>query len=146
MSQKRYFSIKQLFMSQKRLTKWHQHFLKNSQPIFIKKLKILYIISDHTNSVQTSPACGSNTYHLTYGKTSNVSISNGNIKCPIGKSNSSFTANLPLKLFLSLQKLTLEVFSLSLPHWTTYAEEIWAKSYGSNIYKILSFLTIDWDF
>ena len=29
--------------------------------------------------------------------TSNVSISNGNIKCPIGKS--IFTVNLPLKLF-----------------------------------------------
>ena len=30
-------------------------------------------------------------------ETSNVSISNGNIKCPIGKL--SFAANLPLKLF-----------------------------------------------
>ena len=47
--------------------------------------------------VQIPPACGPNTYQVMYGDTSNVSISNGNIKCPIGKS--IFAVNLPLKLF-----------------------------------------------
>ena len=47
--------------------------------------------------VQISPACGPNTYQRRYGEIFNVSISNGNIKCPIGKS--IFAVNLPLNLF-----------------------------------------------
>ena len=52
--------------------------------------------------VQILPACGRNTYQRMYGETldfqhlSNVSISNGNIKYPIGKS--IFAVNLPSKL------------------------------------------------
>ena len=49
--------------------------------------------------VQTSPACGANTYQIMFGgiRTFNVSISNGNIKCLIGKS--IFALNMPLKFF-----------------------------------------------
>ena len=45
-----------------------------------------------------SQACDPNTYQMMFGETytSNVSISNGNIKCPIGKS--IFVVKLPLKL------------------------------------------------
>ena len=39
--------IKLLFQSQKRLSKWRQHFVKNGKPFFVKKLKILYSL-DHT--------------------------------------------------------------------------------------------------
>ena len=41
------------------------------------------------NFVQISPACSPNAYQIMYGElfqTSDVSVSNGNIKCPIGKS------------------------------------------------------------
>ena len=61
--------------------------------IFDKKHKILYG-SDHTTLFK-SPACGPTTYQIMYGEI--VSISNGNIKCPIGKL--IFALNLPLKLF-----------------------------------------------
>ena len=48
--------------------------------------------------VQISPACGPNTYQLIMQRleTSNISISNGNMKYPIGKS--VFAVSLPLKL------------------------------------------------
>ena len=52
------------------------------------------------NFVLISPACRPNAYQIIYGETFDfqcVSVSNGNIKCSIGKS--FFTANLPLELF-----------------------------------------------
>ena len=49
--------------------------------------------------VQILPVCGPNTYQTMYWEDSgfNVSISNGNIKCQIGKP--IFTVNFPLKLY-----------------------------------------------
>ena len=57
-----------------------------------------YFSSKNSNFLQILPACGSNTYQIMYERllTSNVSIRNGNIKYPIGKS--IFAVNLPLKL------------------------------------------------
>ena len=55
--------------------------------------------------VQISPACGPNTYQIIYEETSkdysttNVSVSNGNIKRQIGKS--IFAVDLPLERFRS---------------------------------------------
>ena len=46
-------------------------------------------------------------------QTSNVSISNGNIKCPIGKS--IFVVNLPLKLFRATVA-NADIRSLKSPH------------------------------
>ena len=58
-----------------------------------------FVFFEPYDFVQISPVCGPNTYQIMYGETldSHVSVSNGNIKCPIGKS--IFAVNLPLKLF-----------------------------------------------
>ena len=52
---------------------------------------------DQTIYVQIPPACVPNTYNVWRDLASSVSISNGNIKCPIGKS--ILAVNLSLKLF-----------------------------------------------
>ena len=80
-----------MFQSQERLPEWRQHFVKNGLPLFVKKLGLYDI-------VQIPPACGPNTYQIMERLwISNISISNGNIKYPIGKS--IFAVNLPFKLF-----------------------------------------------
>ena len=79
-------------MSQTRLTsskifsKMVNHFLQKSSNF----VPVYFVPYDF---VQISPACGPNTYQIMYGETltSIVSISNGNIKCPLSK--------LPLKLY-----------------------------------------------
>ena len=86
-------------MSQKRLPKWHQHFLKNDITIFFlpksSKFCVFYTIRFYSNltSIQSKyfKKCMERLY------TSNVSVTNSNIKCSIGKS--IFAVNLPLKLF-----------------------------------------------
>ena len=64
--------------------KWLTLFCQKDQNFVWLRLYALVLIS---------PACGPNTYQITYEETltSNVSIKNGNIKCPIAK--------LPLNLF-----------------------------------------------
>ena len=82
--------------------------------IFCQKAQnFVYFVGLSNNFVQNLPACGPNTYQIMYGETldfqRNVGVSNGNIKCPIGK---SFCAiNFPLKLLsaIPLQMLTLVV-------------------------------------
>ena len=74
-------------------------------------------------------------------KTSNVSINNGNIKYPIGKS--VFAVNLPLKLF-SATVANADIGSLkslhtSLKMFVPHASEVRTKSYGPNYTKILNF-------
>ena len=73
---------------------------------------------------------------------SNINISNGNIKCPIGKS--IFTVNLPLELFRvtianadieSLKSLHTFLKKMFVPH----ASKIWTKSYGPNYKKFWAF-------
>ena len=66
--------------------------------IFCQKAQNL-VYSVLCDFVQVSLECGSNTYQIMYGrlKTSNVSVSNDNLKYPIGKP--IFAVNLPFELF-----------------------------------------------
>ena len=51
-------------MSKKLLPKWRQHFLKNGQPFFAKKLFFLHFVSH--DFVQILPGRGPNTYQIMY--------------------------------------------------------------------------------
>ena len=76
--------------------------------------------------VQISPACGPNTYLIMYGETSNVSISNGNIKCLILKSISA--VNVPLKLFcVTLANADTGILKSLRTLFDTYLDHILAK-------------------
>ena len=75
----------------------------------------------------------------------NVSVSNGTIKGPVGKSIFAEKKKNPLQLFvLPLQMLTLKVLSLSMHYligtWTAGWRNL-NQSELSEMYKILSFLT-----
>ena len=97
---------KQLFQSQKCLSKWHQH--------FVKTLKILYSLDDTMLFKFTSMWSKhvSNNVGRDF-RLPNVSISNGNIKCLIGKS--IFAVKLLLKLFrATIANADIEVYSLSI--------------------------------
>ena len=86
-------------MSQKRL--FHPNgfnaFLKTVNQFCQKAQEFVYFLL--CDFVPISPGCGPNTYqkYTERLKTSNIRVRNGNIKCPIGKSN--FALNFPLKLF-----------------------------------------------
>ena len=81
----RYFIIEQMFrayvieMSSKMTStlsrKMVNHFCQNAS-------NFVYLVP--YDFVQISPACILNTYQIMYGETSDVSVSNGNIKCLIG--------------------------------------------------------------
>ena len=69
--------------------------------IFGKKLKILYTSRPY-HFIRISSACRPDTYQICMERlyTFSVSISNDNVKCPIG--NSVFAVNLPLKLLRAI--------------------------------------------
>ena len=76
--------------------------------------------------VHISPACGSNTYQTMYEETSNVSVSNGYLKYPIGKS--IFAVNLFLKLFRATVANANTAGLKSLPKlFDTYLDYMLAK-------------------
>ena len=90
------------------------------------------------------PACSSDAYHVRRLKTSNVSISDSIIKCPIWKS--IFAVYLPLKLFHAIVAnadtenlkplMSLYIFWCVLgPH----TGKIWIKSYILQCTKFWSF-------
>ena len=70
-----------MFMLQKRLYKLRQHFLK---PFFYQKAQFFFFFFFFC--IFAPYKCSPNAYQIVYEETSNVSVSNGNIKCPIGKS------------------------------------------------------------
>ena len=81
-------------------------------------------------------------------KTSNVSVSNGNLKYPIGKS--IFSVNLPLKLFCATvakyantesRKSLRTLFDTYLDYIIVHAGEIWTKSYSPKCTKQWNFWT-----
>ena len=78
-------------MSQKPLPKWCQHFLRYGKPFSSKKLKNFEIFLSY-DFVQIQK-------RMERFYTSDVSVSNGNIKGLVGKS--IFAENLPLQLFHS---------------------------------------------
>ena len=78
--------------------------------------------------VKISQACGPNSYQIMHGETldSNVSVSNGNLKCPIGKS--IFAVNLQVKLFYATVS-NADTGSLKAQHtlFDTYLDHILAR-------------------
>ena len=112
-------------------SKWRQPFLKNGYPFDAKKLKILYI-SYHTVLFKFHQHVVQILIKLYTERLSTfISVSNGSIKCPIGKW--IFAVNLELEFFSAtvanadigrlecLQNIIWYVFE---PHagkiWTTY--------------------------
>ena len=77
-------SIEQLLMSQKRLAKWCQQFLKNVNHFMSKSSKFSMFRIPH-DFVQISPLCGPNDYQTMYGHTLDFQCQrhNGNIRCLI---------------------------------------------------------------
>ena len=72
--------------------------LKNDYRFCQKTQNFVYFVP--YDFIQISPACGPLTYQIMYEEsflTSNVRVTNGYIKCPIGKS--IFAVNLTLKFF-----------------------------------------------
>ena len=131
-----------MFQSQKRLPKWCQHFVKNDH-FFVEKLKILFS-SDHTilfKFNQHVVQILSNNVWRDF-LTSNVTISNGNIKCPIGKS--SFSRKFAVK---TLPRYRCQCWNckfknfpyIPLKMFVPYASKIWTKSYGLNYTKFWAF-------
>ena len=60
--------------TEKRLSKWREHFVKNGYPFFVEKLKILYS-SYRTIFFQISTVYGPNTYQIMYGETLDFQMS-----------------------------------------------------------------------
>ena len=95
------------------------------------------------NFVQISPAYGSNTYQIMYGETSDVSVSNGNIKMSGRKIN--FCIKFAIKLFCATIANT-ETKSLKSLHtlFNTYSDHTPVK-FESNciVQNVLNFRLFD---
>ena len=104
-----------------------------------------HFLSKSTNILYGEDACGPNTNQIMWGRlwTSNVSISNDNMKCLIGKP--IFAVMLPLKLFRAavanadLGSLNRSLSIHSLKMFIPHACEMWTKSYGFNYMKLGAF-------